>query len=101
MGFVGAIGKPVPQGAKYIYNINFFAGFLVASLTYWILCKISPIPACSEKWMEVGDEIRNVSVAYGAEGYEDDSVSAGSGQYKDDEEGQTGIRERQVGKEDF
>lgn len=99
VGFVGAIGKPVPVGAQYIYNINFFAGFIVASLTYWALCKISPIPACSEKWMEVGDEIRNVSVAYGAEGYEDDSVSADSGKYKGGEEGQTTIRERQMGKE--
>lgn len=89
----------MPAGARYIYNINFFAGFIVASLTYWALCKISPIPACSEKWMEVGDEIRNVSVAYGAEGYEDDSVSADSGKYKGDEEGQTAVRERQVGKE--
>ena len=91
----------MPQGAKYIYNINFFAGFLVASLTYWTLCKISPIPACSEKWMEVGDKIRNVSVAYGAEGYEDDSASGNSGQFKGDEEGQTAVQERQVGKEDL
>lgn len=101
VGFVGAIGKPVPQGAKYIYNINFFAGFIVAGLTYWTLCKISPIPACSERWMEVGDEIRNVSVAYGAEGYGDDSMSGNSGQYKGDEEGRTAVRERQVGKETF
>ena len=49
--------------------------------------------------MEVGDEIRNVSVAYGAEGYEDDSVSADSGKYKGDEEGQTTARERPFGKE--
>lgn len=101
VGFVGAIGRPVPQGAKYIYNINFFSGFLVSSITYWVLCKVSPIPACSEKWMEVGDEIRIVSVAYGAEEYEDDSVSADSEQFKGDEEGQTGVRKRQVGKEDF
>ena len=46
--------------------------------------------------MEVGDEIRNMSVAYGA-GYEEDSVSAGSGKYKGDEE--TAVRERQIGKE--
>ena len=51
--------------------------------------------------MEVGDEIRNVSVAYGAEGYEDDSVSADSGKFKGDEEGHPAIRERQVGKENF
>ena len=49
--------------------------------------------------MEVGDEIRNVSVAYGAEGYSDDSVSADSEPFKDNEEGQTGITEREVGKE--
>ena len=97
VGFVGAIGKPVPKGAQYIYNINFFAGFIVASLTYWALCKISPIPACSDRWMEVGDEIRNMSVAYGAEGYEEDSASASSGKYKGDEE--TAVRERQIGKE--
>lgn len=101
VGFVGAIGKPVPQGAKYIYDLNFFAGFLVASLTYWGLCKISPIPACSERWMEVGDEIRNVSVAYGAEGYENDSASGDSGHGKGDEEGGMGVREREVGKEAF
>ena len=87
----------MPKGAQYIYNINFFAGFIVASLTYWALCKISPIPGCSDRWMEVGDEIRNMSVAYGAEGYEEDSVSAGSGKYKGDEE--TAVRERQIGKE--
>lgn len=78
VGFVGAIGRPVPQGAKYIYNVNFFSGFLVSSITYWVLCKVSPIPACSEKWMEVRDEIRTVSVAYVAEEYEDDSVGADS-----------------------
>lgn len=49
--------------------------------------------------MEVGDEIRNVSVAYGAEGYGDDSASADSGQFKGDEEGQTNVRESPVGKE--
>ena len=100
VGFVGAIGKPVPQGAKYIYSIDYFAGFIVASLTYWALCKTSPIPGCSEKWMEVGDEIRNVSVAYGAEEYEDDSVSENSGQDKDDAEDQKVVRERGFGKDD-
>ena len=81
VGFVGAIGKPVPKGATYIYNLNFFCGFLVAGGSYWALCKISPIPAISERWMEVGDEIRNVSVAYGADGeiYEDDSGSDRAG----------------------
>jgi len=97
VGFVGAIGKPVPAGATYIYNLNFFCGFIVASVTYWALCKISPIPACSERWMEVGDEIRSVSVAYGAGAdYDDESGSGGSGHFKGDEE-TGGVRERKVG----
>lgn len=95
---MGAIGKPVPKGATYIYNLNFFCGFIVASGTYYILCRLSPIPACSERWMEVGDEIRNVSVAYGADGYQDDTQS-GSGDevgIKGDEENMAGVHERKV-----
>jgi NCS1 family nucleobase:cation symporter-1 len=64
VGFVGAIGKPVPMGAKYIYNLNFFAGFAVAAGSYWILCRIFPIPACSETWCEIGDQIEDVRMAY-------------------------------------
>jgi NCS1 family nucleobase:cation symporter-1 len=64
VGFAGAIGREVPIGAKRIYDLNFFAGFLVASITYWALCKISPVPATSDVWMEVGDEITDISVAY-------------------------------------
>ena len=48
--------------------------------------------------MEVGDEIRNVSVAYGAEGYQDDTQS-GSGDevgIKGDEENVAGVHERKV-----
>jgi NCS1 family nucleobase:cation symporter-1 len=66
VGFVGAIGQEVPVAAKRIYDLNFFAGFLVASISYWALCKISPIPATSDVWMEVGDEIGDFSVAYGS-----------------------------------
>lgn len=65
VGFVGAIGKKVPIGATYIYNVNFFGGFIVSSGTYFLLCKFFPIPATSAVWMEVGDEITEVSVAYG------------------------------------
>ncbi|KAJ8114267.1 hypothetical protein OPT61_g3823 [Boeremia exigua] len=64
VGFAGAIGRDVPIGARRIYDLNFFAGFLVASVVYWGLCKISPIPATSDVWCEVGDEITDVSVAY-------------------------------------
>ena len=93
VGFVGAIGKPVPKGATYIYNLNFFCGFLVAGATYWALCKISPIPATSSYWNEIGDEIRNVSVAYepGEGPFDEESVS-GSDHMKDG----GGMRERKV-----
>lgn len=105
VGFVGAIGKSVPAGASYIYDLNFFAGFLVASGTYWILCKLSPIPACSERWMEVGDEIRNVSVGYGAGGEYDGDSGSGSGigdesHFKVDEE-HGSVRERKAGQKDY
>ncbi|KAF1921573.1 uracil permease [Ampelomyces quisqualis] len=82
VGFVGAIGKTVPVGAKRIYDLNFFAGFLVASVTYWALCKISPIPACSDTWLEVGDEITDISVAYqdsDNERYDEEAMHGGQG----------------------
>ena len=65
VGFVGAVGKKVPIGAQYIYRLDFFAGFIVAAVVYWILCRFFPVPAVSDKWMEVGDEAdRNFSVVY-------------------------------------
>ncbi len=64
VGFAGAIGRDVPAGATYIYNLNFFCGFIVSSTVYWALSRLSPIPACSDRWMEVGDEIDDVRVAY-------------------------------------
>lgn len=97
VGFVGAIGRKVPAGATYLYNLNFFCGFIVASATYYLLCKYFPIPATSDVWMEVGEDIRNPSVAYGA----DDEADAGSegspDRYgiKGDEE--AGVRERKLG----
>ncbi|KAL3425796.1 hypothetical protein PVAG01_02587 [Phlyctema vagabunda] len=67
VGFVGAIGKEVPAGARYIYNLNFFCGFIVASSCYWGLCKVFPIPATSDVWCEVGDDIVDPSMAYNSE----------------------------------
>ncbi|KAK0619957.1 permease for cytosine/purines, uracil, thiamine, allantoin-domain-containing protein [Immersiella caudata] len=64
VGFAGAIGTPVPIGATYIFNVNFFAGFGVSSGLYWLLCKYFPIPAVSDRWMEVGDEVDDMRVAY-------------------------------------
>lgn len=65
VGFAGAIGRKVPVGATYIYNVNFFAGFIISSGMYWGLCKLFPIPATSDTWNEVGgDDMDEVHVAY-------------------------------------
>ncbi|KAL8913740.1 MAG: hypothetical protein Q9171_001474 [Xanthocarpia ochracea] len=97
VGFVGAIGRKVPAGATYVYNLNFFCGFIVASGTYYLLCRFSPIPATSDIWMEIGDEIRNPSVAYGADDDMEGTSKGSSDRYgaKGDEE--IGIRERKMG----
>ncbi|KAF2199225.1 uracil permease [Delitschia confertaspora ATCC 74209] len=79
VGFAGAIGREVPLGAKRIYDLNFFAGFLVSAIVYWALCKIFPVPAVSHTWLEVGDEITEISVAYG------DTDSDRAGTYGDEE----------------
>jgi NCS1 family nucleobase:cation symporter-1 len=73
VGFVGAIGVDVPVGAQYIYNLNFFAGFIVASGSYYLLCRLSPVPATSDVWMEVGDGIIDPSLAYAPEGSDEES----------------------------
>ena len=64
---MGAIGRKVPKGATYLYNLNFFCGFIVASGSYYLLCYFFPVQATSDRWLEVGDEVRNPSVAYDAE----------------------------------
>lgn len=75
VGFVGAIGTPVPMGAQYIYNLNFFCGFIVASGTYYLLSVyVSPVPARSDVWMELGEEIEDPSLAYGPESDEEVGV---------------------------
>ncbi|KAM7184482.1 uracil permease [Rhypophila sp. PSN 637] len=77
VGFADAVGTPgVPIGAVYVYNLNFFGGFIVSSLMYWGLSKLFPVPAVSETWMEVGDEIEDLRVAYNASG---DSQEEGDG----------------------
>ncbi|KAF6815299.1 uridine permease [Colletotrichum sojae] len=77
VGFAGAIGRDVPVGATYIYNVNFFAGFIVSSGMYWLLCKVSPVPATSDRWMEVGDEIEDMRVAYdgNSQDYDEEAVT--------------------------
>lgn len=64
VGFAGDVGKTVPIGAQYIYRVNFFAGIIVSSVTYWSLNKLFPVPLASKTWHEVGDEITDISLAY-------------------------------------
>lgn len=51
----------------YIYRLNFFAGFVVAGVAYWGLCRLSPVPACGETWLEVPDEDQDTMMAYDVE----------------------------------
>ncbi|KAK3722378.1 uracil permease [Vermiconidia calcicola] len=69
VGFAGAVGTPVPIGATYVYNLNFFGGFIVSSGTYYLLCRLSPIPATSDRWLEIDEDAtgRNASLVYGLE----------------------------------
>ncbi|KAJ6786330.1 hypothetical protein PWT90_04720 [Aphanocladium album] len=53
VGFAGAVGTPVPIGATYLFNINFFCGFIVSSIVYWLLCKLFPVPETRKQWSEV------------------------------------------------
>lgn len=75
VGFADAVGAPnIPQGAIYLYNLNFFGGFIVASVVYYVLCRVWPVPATSDVWMEVDeDEVgRNSSLVYGMEHYDEE-----------------------------
>ncbi|KAK4243579.1 permease for cytosine/purines, uracil, thiamine, allantoin-domain-containing protein [Corynascus novoguineensis] len=95
VGFAGAVGIPVPIGATYIYNLNFFCGFGVSAAVYWGLCRLWPVPATSDRWMEVGDEIADLRVAYG----NDDDDQRRSGSLVDvDEEIESGSTVKDAGK---
>ncbi|KAG5940876.1 hypothetical protein E4U53_007536 [Claviceps sorghi] len=85
VGFVGAIGRDVPKGATYLYNLNFFCGFIVASATYWGLCRIFPVPETSEKWLEVSDDIEESQVSYNndsKEGFDEEKMIVEQGKDK-------------------
>lgn len=87
VGFAGEIGRKVPIGATYLYRVNFFCGFGVAMGMYWLLCKISPIPATSDRWMEVGEEIDELRVAYDSnsqqEDYDEERTTDSGGKIKE------------------
>ncbi|KAJ5126971.1 Uracil permease [Penicillium atrosanguineum] len=68
VGFAGAVGCDVPIGAEYVYNVNYFSGVIVSGGMYWILTKLFPIPATSDRWNEVDiDTETDILVAYGQE----------------------------------
>jgi NCS1 family nucleobase:cation symporter-1 len=93
VGFAGAVGVEVPVGATYVYNVNFFGGFLVSAGMYWGLCRVSPVPATSDKWMEVGDEIEDLRVAY-----DDQSHQSGSRDFDQVDEVGGGVAAKDDGK---
>ncbi|KAJ5638719.1 hypothetical protein N7528_001109 [Penicillium herquei] len=57
VGFAGAIGVNVPIGAVYIYDINYFSGFIVSGGMYWALTTLVPIPGTSKTWNEIPYEV--------------------------------------------
>lgn len=61
VGFAGAIGVDVPMGARYIYNVNYFSGFIVSGAVYWILAWAVFIPGASDIWNEVPYEPHHMS----------------------------------------
>jgi len=69
VGFAGAVGRDVPIGAQYIYNINYFSGVIVSGGMYWILTKLFPIPATSDVWNEVDIDTEEFTgrISYGQE----------------------------------
>ncbi|EEA25686.1 uracil permease [Talaromyces marneffei ATCC 18224] len=67
VGFAGAVGAKVPIGAQYIYNVNYFAGFIVSGIIYYLLCWAFPIPATSDTWNEVDVDDDHLTVAYDQE----------------------------------
>lgn len=67
VGFAGAVGADVPVGAEYIYNINYFSGFIVAGAMYWALSTAFPVPAASDVWNEVKYQGGSIHLTVGKE----------------------------------
>jgi NCS1 family nucleobase:cation symporter-1 len=88
VGFADAVGaKNVPIGAVHVYQLNYFCGFGVSMIIYYLLCKISPIPATSDRWMEVGDDADELRVAYNSRtpSYDEENATGGDVQKGTDE----------------
>lgn len=52
VGFAGSVGATVPEGAMKVYYLNYFGGFFVAVIVYYLLCWWKPIQGCNEKFSE-------------------------------------------------
>ncbi len=50
VGFAGAVGVHVSIAAQNMYHLNYYLGFIVSSLVYYGLCKLSPVPGCGQTW---------------------------------------------------
>lgn len=74
VGFAGAVGRQVPAGAQYIYNVNYFSGVIVSGGVYYILARIFPLPATSDHWNEVDIDVQEFSVAYGEQVSDEEST---------------------------
>ncbi|RDW89862.1 nucleobase cation symporter-1 family protein [Aspergillus mulundensis] len=57
VGFAGAVGRDVPVGAQYIYNVNYLSGFIVSFVMYYILTRFFPVEATSDTWHEVDTDL--------------------------------------------
>jgi NCS1 family nucleobase:cation symporter-1 len=66
VGFAGAVGRNVPVGAQYIYNVNYFSGVIVSGIVYVALTWFWPVAETSDTWNEVDvDEVAGLYVDYG------------------------------------
>ncbi|RPA81589.1 hypothetical protein BJ508DRAFT_209102 [Ascobolus immersus RN42] len=67
VGFVDAIGVgyDIPVAARYIYNFNFFAGFIVSAVVYYLLCQFAgPVPGMKNSgWWEAQQIDEDISFA--------------------------------------
>lgn len=79
VGFAGAVGRKVPVGAQYIYNVNYFSGVIVSGVVYYILTRFFPVTATSDHWNEADIDIEDSSVAYGQEVSDEENNGAYSG----------------------
>ncbi|KAI9767763.1 MAG: hypothetical protein M1840_005444 [Geoglossum simile] len=98
VGFAGAIGRKVPVGAQYVYNLNFFCGFIVASTIYYLLCRFFPVPAVSTYWLEVGGDITDMPLAYEDSSSYDEESAVGKDPVKSGEVGDVDSPIRKVHK---